>query len=88
MSAEDDLIAALERIDRHGDVSNGHDPASFALRERMEREHLARRDPYDDRLVLTLDGRRRIVRHRTRASEPARGVVTPFPRKAGATPIG
>lgn len=78
--SEDDLIKALERVDRHGDVSLGDDPASYAMRARMEREHLARRDPYDDRLILTLDGRRRLVRHKTRSSEPARGVVTLFPR--------
>jgi hypothetical protein len=78
---DEDLVAALLRVERHGDVSASHDPASHAMRARMEREFLATRDYDTGRLVLTSMGRQRL----SRRGEPARGIVMPFkgPAKPG-----
>lgn len=76
---DDALNAALERVDRDGDVSQAMDPTSFSLRDRMEREFLIRFDEDLWAYVLTQAGRQRLTdRHRPK---PETGTVTPFRRR-------
>lgn len=79
--AEDAVDKALERLEREG-MPTADDPATIALRGRLEREHLVRYDEYRGAYVLTQTGRMRLAKRHAR---PATGAtVTPLVRrKAG-----
>lgn len=65
---EDDFIAALEHIDRAGDVpGRGDAPAACAMRHRAVRENAAAWDESRGRYVLTGTGRSRIAGRRAAA---------------------
>jgi len=77
--ADDELYAALENVERTGDISGSHDPRSAVMRSRVEREHLATRDDESGRYVLTTTGRQRLMGRHAQRPRP-RDVVTPFRR--------
>jgi hypothetical protein len=76
---EKKLIAALQRVEAHGDVApvHVHDPMTMLLRENAIQAHLMRWDDARGRYVLTGTGRRRMS-----AASRAPGAVVSF-RKRG-----
>ena len=87
---DDTFIAALEHIDRTGDVPGRSDaPSACALRERAKRENAVAWDEDRNRYVLTGTGRQRIANRRVRESgvarEPHTAEIRPFRRRETAS---